>query len=55
MYIKHKGTYNMWELTRKVIAAVHYQDVAFKIPEGDLVDTDINETSLPKSIFPKLN
>ena len=33
-------------LTGKVIAAVHSQDVAFKVPEGNLVDTDTNVTSL---------
>ena len=30
---------------RKQIPAVGHQDVALEVPEGDLVDSDIHETS----------
>ena len=30
---------------------VHHQDVALKVPEGDLVDSDILETSLYETVL----
>ena len=36
---------------RKQIPAVGHQDVDLEVPEGDLVDSDIHETSLCRLVF----
>ena len=33
--------------------AVHYQDVALEVPEDDLVDSDIHETSPDRFVLEK--
>ena len=40
---------------RKYNPAIHYQDVALEVPEGDLVDVYINKTSLYRLVLKKLN
>ena len=37
-------------MTRKT-PAVHYQDVALEVPEGDLVDWDLQETCLYRFVL----
>lgn len=36
------------------ILAVDHQDVAFEVPDGDLVSSDIQETSLNRFVLKKL-
>ena len=41
----------MWGFIWKKDPAVHHQDVALDVPEGDLVNLDIHETSLYETVL----